>query len=447
MALDNPTILTVTQLNNQVKSQMETRFKNLWIQGEISSPKKYPSGHTYLTLKDSQSEISSVLFSGSGRNIDFQILHGLKVIAYGQPSIFIRRGQYQFIIENMYPAGKGELWLSFEQLKKRLVNEGLFDQKFKRNISLYPRRIGVLTSGSGSVLRDIINVINRRAPHINILVRPVQVQGEAAVDDIRRGLKEMNEHGGVDTIILGRGGGSMEDLWCFNDESLARDIFHSRLPVISAVGHETDFTISDFVADHRAPTPSAAAEIAVPKQTDLVQILDDFQNRMSARMEFSLKKLKSDVESIENRYGFRKPEVLIENLQQRINNIETQILQKMNNIIEKYHQQNLLLSERFKHVSPLRQISSYQDDLTIISKNLRQNYKQVLLSMVTQLEAISGRVVSLNPHKVLKRGYSIVYDETHSIITKSNEVEENSPITIQLSSGKLGAEIKDIEYE
>jgi exodeoxyribonuclease VII large subunit len=278
-------------------------------------------------------------------------------------------------------------------------------------------------------------------------VRPVQVQGEAAVDDIRRGLKEMNEHGGVDTIILGRGGGSMEDLWCFNDESLARDIFHSRLPVISAVGHETDFTISDFVADHRAPTPSAAAEIAVPKQTDLVQILDDFQNRMSARMEFSLKKLKSDVESIENRYGFRKPEVLIENLQQRINNIETQILQKMNNIIEKYHQQNLLLSERFKHVSPIRQISSYQDDLTIISKNLRQNYKQVLLSMVTQLEAISGRVVSLNPHKVLKRGYSIVYDETHSIITKSNEVEENSPITIQLSSGKLGAEIKDIEYE
>jgi exodeoxyribonuclease VII large subunit len=284
MALDNPTILTVTQLNNQVKSQMETRFKNLWIQGEISSPKKYPSGHTYLTLKDSQSEISSVLFSGSGRNIDFQILHGLKVIAYGQPSIFIRRGQYQFIIENMYPAGKGELWLSFEQLKKRLVNEGLFDQKFKRNISLYPRRIGVLTSGSGSVLRDIINVINRRAPHINILVRPVQVQGEAAVDDIRRGLKEMNEHGGVDTIILGRGGGSMEDLWCFNDESLARDIFHSRLPVISAVGHETDFTISDFVADHRAPTPSAAAEIAVPKQADLVQILDDFQKRMSARM-------------------------------------------------------------------------------------------------------------------------------------------------------------------
>ena len=153
------------------------------------------------------------------------------------------------------------------------------------------------------------------------------------------------------------------------------------------------------------------------------------------------------MESIENRYGFRKPEVLIENLQQRINNIETQILQKMNNIIEKYHQQNLLLSERFKHVSPIRQISSYQDDLTIISKNLRQNYKQVLLSMVTQLEAISGRVVSLNPHKVLKRGYSIVYDETHSIITKSNEVEENSPITIQLSSGKLGAEIKDIEYE
>lgn len=447
MALGNPTILTITQLNNQVKSQMEARFKNLWIQGEISSPKKYPSGHTYLTLKDNQSEISSVLFSGSGRNIDFQILHGLKVIAYGQPSIFIRRGQYQFIIENMYPAGKGELWLSFEQLKKRLASEGLFDQKFKQNIPSHPRRIGVLTSGSGSVLRDIINVVNRRAPHINLLVRPVQVQGESAVKDIRNGLKEMNDHGSVDAIILGRGGGSMEDLWCFNDELLARDIFNSKLPIISAVGHETDFTISDFVADYRAPTPSAAAEIAVPKQTDLVQILDDYQTRMTIQIEFILNKLKSDVEKIENRYGFRKPEVLIDNIQEKINIIEMQISQKMNNTIEKYHQQNRLLSERFKNVFPQKKILSIQDNLDAISRNMKQNFNQILLNKTTQLVTLSSQVVALSPHKVLKRGYSIVYDENKRIITKSNEVEHHSPVTIQLSSGKLSAEIKDIEYE
>ena len=258
MDIAGHTIFTITQVSNQVKFTLERDYSNLWIQGEIAACKPYPSGHIYLTLKDRQSELSAVIFSHYAHQLLHQPKTGMKVTVNGDLSLYSPRGQFQLQIKNIYPTGQGELWLAYEVLKRKLEADGLFAAEKKKQIPRFPKRIGIITSREGAALRDIIQILSRRAPHVSCVLYPVPVQGKKAATKISEAIKIMNQYGDIDTLIIGRGGGSLEDLWCFNDEKVVRSIYSSNIPVISAVGHETDITLSDYAADLRASTPSAA---------------------------------------------------------------------------------------------------------------------------------------------------------------------------------------------
>ncbi len=396
MEVSESTILTITQLNNQAKYILEKKFTHVWIEGEISTSKKYPSGHIYFTLKDDNSEISCVMFAQYVKKVSFDFSPGTKVIANGDVSLYLARGQYQFIAQNMYPSGQGELWLAFEKLKEKLQNEGLFDNQHKKNIPKYPKEIGVVTSSSGAVLRDIINVVNRRSPQVHILLRSAQVQGEGSSLDIASGIKDLNDHGRVDIIIVGRGGGSWEDLWSFNDEVVARAIFESKIPVISAVGHETDFTIADFVADMRAPTPSAAAEIAVPRRDELLQSIDHCTSRIIDSLKRSIGNRLDLVNQYAKRYGFHKPNILLEQIS--------------DNIEVKSSQLEKLIATKF---------STSEQDIATLEKNLE----------------------NLNPLRVLDRGYAIVYNEDGKIINSPKFVSIDNKIDVKLAKGRITAKV------
>ncbi len=437
------TILTITQLNNQVKYAIENKFRRLWVEGEISQPRKYPSGHVYFTLKDSGSEISAVLFSGRQRETETDIAHGAKVVAYGAPTLYLKRGQYQFVVDVLYPAGKGDLWLAYEELKKKLEAEGLFDASLKKPIPQFPRRVGVVTSGSGSVLRDIIHVITRRAPHVDILVRPAQVQGEGADADLAQGIRDLNEYGSVDVIIIGRGGGSLEDLWCFNSELLARTIHYSRIPVISAVGHETDFTISDFVADMRAPTPSAAAEMAVPVRTEWLQWLDETENRISDLVQTRIHRLEAGLNELKNRYGFRNPMLGIQKWGERLNVLSDKLILSTRTALSRRNED--LKTLRFSLVAhhPGHQLIRMNDRLQSIRRDMYNAVKNHLQKRNYAIASFEKELMQINPFAVLKRGYSIVQDENDRVITDKDQVQPGHNVSLTLSRGKLLAEIKE----
>jgi exodeoxyribonuclease VII large subunit len=273
-------ILTVTQLTEQIKSLLEGTFPDVWVEGEISNITAPQSGHVYFTLKDRQSQIKAVLFRSSQRHLKFTLQHGMQVICRGRVSVYDPRGEYQVIVEYVEPKGVGAFQKAFEELKGRLEKEGLFDRERKKSLPLLPRRIGIVTSPTGAAIRDILRVIKRRHPKMEILIYPVPVQGADAAPSIVEAIGYFNSEKNVDVVIVGRGGGSLEDLWAFNEEPVARAIFASRIPVISAVGHETDYTIADFVADLRAPTPSAAAEIVVESEAHLRDSILTLQARL-----------------------------------------------------------------------------------------------------------------------------------------------------------------------
>ena len=294
-------IFTVSELTSRIKNLLEESFPSVWVEGEVSNCRMPSSGHIYFTLKDEQSQLKAVFFRGANRKIKFKIEDGLKVLALGNVSVYQRRGDYQLIVGLLQPRGIGELQLAFEQLKKRLQKEGLFAPEHKKAISLFPRRIGIVTSPTGAAVRDIINVINRRFRQVEILINPVKVQGEGAGEEIADAIDEFNKMEEVDVLIVGRGGGSMEDLWAFNEEIVARAIYNSNIPVISAVGHEIDFVISDFVADLRAPTPSAAAELVVGEMEQIIQKIRDFQTRIISALTNNLSLYKQEIDDFSER--------------------------------------------------------------------------------------------------------------------------------------------------
>lgn len=279
-----PKIYTVSEVIGSARALIEARYPDIWVVGEVSGYKLHSSGHQYFTLKDASSILPAAIFRGSSAKLQFKVEDGLQVICHGRLSLYLRGGQYQIVVDYMEPKGVGALQLAFEQLKKKLASEGLFDEKRKRPIPFLPRKIGIVTSPTGAAIRDMIKVIRRRFPNIDILLVPARVQGEGSAAEIVEAIALLNKRNDIDVIIVGRGGGSIEDLWAFNEEIVARAIFNSRLPVISAVGHEVDFTIADFVADMRAPTPSAAAEIAVPLKAELVSYLEEARRRLAVEL-------------------------------------------------------------------------------------------------------------------------------------------------------------------
>lgn len=389
-----PKILTVSQLNFYVKSILDSdqRLNYVFLCGEISNlTDHYRSGHIYLSLKDNKSVIRAVMFAGNARNLKFKPMEGMKVICRGRVTLYEATGQYQYYIEDMQPDGIGALYQAYEQLKEKLQSKGLFDESHKKPIPYCPKTIGVITSPTGAAVQDIKNILTRRFPSVNIVLCPVLVQGDNAVPQLIDAVNKLNEYDLCDTIIIGRGGGSIEDLWAFNDENLAYAIYNSHIPVISAVGHETDFTICDFVSDLRAPTPSAGAELAVPDRNEILQNLDAQRQYLSSLMD----------------------KKLIEN-----NNIVSEMTTK-------------LLS-----LSPDDKIAKLYNDLDFLSQKYENNSNRIFQNTANKIELLATKLESLNPVSILKRGYSVVTNNDKTV-TSVKDVKNGDTLAINVTDGKI----------
>lgn len=389
-----PKILTVSQLNFYVKSILDSdpRLNYVFLCGEISNlTDHYRSGHIYLSLKDNKSVIRAVMFAGNARNLKFKPMEGMKVICRGRVTLYEATGQYQYYIEDMQPDGIGALYQAYEQLKEKLQSKGLFDESHKKPIPYCPKTIGVITSPTGAAVQDIKNILTRRFPSVNIILCPVLVQGDNAAPQLIDAVNKLNEYDLCDTIIIGRGGGSIEDLWAFNDENLAYAIYNSHIPVISAVGHETDFTICDFVSDLRAPTPSAGAELAVPDRNEILQNLDAQRQYLSSLMD----------------------KKLIEN-----NNIVSEMTTK-------------LLS-----LSPDDKIAKLYNDLDFLSQKYENNSNRIFQNTANKIELLATKLESLNPVSILKRGYSVVTNNDKTV-TSVKDVKNGDTLAINVTDGKI----------
>ncbi len=390
-------IFTVSEVNRHLKNVLETNIPSLYVEGEIANFTRHSSGHIYFTLKDEKSSLRCVFFRSSNVRLQFQPKIGDKVICLGKISVFERAGNYQLNVTKMLPSGIGELQIKFEELKKKLSEEGLFDEQYKKPIPKFPESVGVVTSETGAAFQDIKNVISRRYP-CEIYLFPATVQGEKAAPEIIDGIEFFNEQKNVDVLIIGRGGGSQEDLFCFNDEQLARTIFASEIPLISAVGHEIDFTIADFAADLRAPTPSAAAELAVPDRIELLHKIKDFSNRIRQSSLQNINSNKLLLLDLENKLSQYHPKFILQNFRQRLD--ETSL--KLEHLLR----QNL---DRSK------------SRLAILSKQLKE----------------------LSPFEAMKRGYSLARQRS-KILNSINKLEKNELLEILLSDGSCNCEIREI---
>lgn len=386
---------TVSRVNNYIKRLLDSKsvLNNIWVKGEISNFKRHSSGHIYLTLKDETSVLKAVMFRGAAQTLDFEPADGTMVIAHGRISVYESGGTYQLYIEDMVRDGVGDLYKEFERLKGQLSEEGLFDSQFKKPIPKYPSRIGVATAPTGAAVRDIINVITRRYPMAEIIIYPTLVQGVGAKESIVEAIEYFNKTNLVDTLIIGRGGGSIEDLWAFNEECVARAIFASQIPIISAVGHETDFTIADFVADFRAPTPSAAAEVCVPSQDELMRLLVIYKRRAFQSVSSKIDSLKMTLKRIIP----RSPEDKIRDLSQKL-------------------------------------------DMRL--QALEGNYRQIINNKIRLFTQVTAKLDTLSPLKTLLRGYSIATDGAGNVLKNAEDFKSKDEFKLRLHNGDVDCLVK-----
>lgn len=416
-------IYTVTQLNQQIKGMLESNpsFRNIFVQGEISNYKQHTSGHHYMTLKDADGAISAVLFRSDAMRLRFRLSNGMKVIARGRVSSFPKTGQVQLYLADLMPDGTGALHLAFEQLKAKLYAEGLFDAHHKQEIPRMPQTIALVTSPTGAAVRDMIRILGRRYPLAAIQLWPVLVQGEHAAADIAQTINRINAHGQADVIITGRGGGSLEDLWAFNEEIVARAIYNSRIPVISAVGHEPDVTIADFVADLRAPTPSGAAELAVPDRAELQILIDREQERLSTALQNRLDTLQTRLQALDNRLSRCTPAQYVADRRHRVEELNERLM-----------------------AAQLRKISSARTTLGYAEQKLKSTPQLLLERQRNKLQSLSGQLDALSPLRVLARGFSVVSDSQGNIITDSADLQAGDSVQLRFAQGSAQACVKSV---
>jgi exodeoxyribonuclease VII large subunit len=432
---------TVSEITEEIKNIIEDEFFDVWILGEVSNVVTPMSGHTYFTLKDKTASIKAVLFKTQKKLINYNIKNGEEIVVRGRISLYEPRGEYQIIIDYLEPYGIGKLYMQIEKLKEKLFKEGLFEKKFKKNIPKFPEKIGVVTSVTGAAIRDILNVLNRRFTGIELFIFPVKVQGEEAPNLITEGIKFFNNfRENIDVIILARGGGSIEDLMPFNDETVARAIFKSNIPIISAVGHETDFSISDLVADLRAPTPSAAAELVVKNKQEVSIHLDNLTKRLTLL-------IKSKIDYYKH---------IINNSNTNLNNFRWEITHFNNKIkiikkdlINSFSQYFNSRNEKVKHLTlqlyqfnPKMKIKNYKDKLDYFSNNLYKNYFALFNSKKNSLLNFMQNLHYLSPLNILNRGYAIV-QKNKKLIQSINDVKINDRINIKVSDGNILAKVEN----
>lgn len=391
-------VLTVSELTRNIRFSLEENFSAIWVEGEVSNFKLHTSGHMYFSLKDEEAQIQGVMFRRENSRLDFELKEGLKVVIFGRVSVYPIRGQYQLYAEKMEPKGVGALQLRFQQLKEKLMKEGLFDEARKKRVPYLPKRIAIVTSIDGAALHDILHVLGRRFSSADVLITPVSVQGASAAPAIAEAISDLNDYGGIDVMIVGRGGGSLEDLWAFNEEIVARAIAASAIPVISAVGHEVDFTIADFVADLRAATPSAAAEIVLPVKDELMLRISMLKNRMDQSVKSGIKRLKEDLSALTQCRVLREPLAVFEAVFQRLDELK---------------------------------------------KNLAFQFSNFILFKKEKIAALIGQLEALGPLEVLKRGFSVTLTESGKAIGSYRSVRAGDRLRTKLREGFIISQVKE----
>ena len=438
------TILTVSRLTALLRGVLEENFEQLWVQGEVSNLSYPSSGHCYFTLKDAGAQLRCVMFKGAVKNLRFRLADGMALIVRGRISVYDLRGEYQLICEYIEPAGVGALQTAFVQLKEKLAGEGLFAESHKKPLPRFPRRVGVITSATGAAIHDILNVLKRRFASLEVLLYPVRVQGEGAALEIARALDDMNQLAGVDVLIVGRGGGSLEDLWPFNEEVLARAVYRSKIPVISAVGHETDWSICDFVADLRAPTPSAAAELVIASADELRNQIESLRHRLRLTLEHRLAALDGRLEAL--RRSLHDPRTMLGHLAQRMDDLTGRLDLALQVSVTRRRERFERLQDTLRHNDPQVRIDALRQQINLLSLQAERKMRQHVDILKQGFGDNAARLEVLSPLKTLARGYAIASrPDTGRIITDAAALVPGDPLLLTLWRGRVRCRVDALE--
>ncbi|HLS06896.1 MAG TPA: exodeoxyribonuclease VII large subunit [Bacillota bacterium] len=441
--------LSVTALTKYIKRKIDIdpHLKTVWIKGEVSNFKHHSSGHMYFTLKDNTSRIQSVMFAGNNRFLKFQVENGMQVLIKGHVSVFEPYGQYQLYVQQMEPDGLGALYLAYEQLKNKLEKQGLFQDRYKQPLPSFPSHIGIITSPTGAAVRDILTTIKRRYPIVKTTIIPSIVQGEQAARSIKQALECANELALFDVLILARGGGSIEDLWPFNEEIVAKAIFASSIPLISAIGHETDITISDFVADYRAPTPTGAAEIVVPSLRELKKHLSYLHRSLNQSINHIIQANEKNLTRLQQSYAFKYPKQLIEQKAQHLDLMSERLMHTQKLLIQQHEEQIKHFNHRLISINIPQMIEQKNEALQQLTKRLERTMNNIYQQKSNQLENMLEKLSLINPLSVMQRGYAIAYDETQTIIKQTKQVNVADEITVKISDGTLHCKVMQLKED
>ena len=438
--------LSVTTLTKYLKMKFDKDpyLERVYLTGQVSNFRKRPT-HQYFSLKDDHAVIQATIWSGIYQKLGFDLEEGMKINVIGRVQVYEPSGSYSIIIEKAEPDGVGALAIQFEQLKKKLTEEGLFQERFKQPLPQFAKRIGVVTSRSGAVIRDIITTVSRRFPGVDILLYPTKVQGEGAAEEIARNIARANQRDDLDLLIIGRGGGSIEDLWAFNEEIVVRAIFESRLPVISSVGHETDVTLADFVADRRAATPTAAAELATPvTKLDLLTHLQNQEKRMATAVQNVLSKKQEALKKCSQSVIFRQPERLYDGYLQRLDQLQLRLKQSLRTRISDSNQLVQAMTHQLLQLSPVPKIQRYQDRLVQLDKLLRSQMALVYDTKVAEVKRLSEALLMLDTSRIVARGYAIVKKE-ETVVDSVESLKKKDQVTLLMRDGQVELEVKDVK--
>jgi len=435
-------VWTVRNLVGALRTAVEQEYADVWVEGEISNFRPADSGHLYFTLKDGDAQVRVVMFRSQARLLRFQPADGMAVILRAKVTVYEQRGELQLIAEHLEPKGAGALLIAFEQLKARLAAEGLFDAARKRPIPAFPRRIGVVTSPRGAAIQDILNILRRRHESVGILIFPAQVQGEAAASEVSAGVEYFNRERSVDVIIVARGGGSAEDLAAFNHEGLARSIAASRIPVISAVGHETDVTITDFVADLRAPTPSAAAELVIQSKHEVAQAVLLMEQRLARATRYRLLMARQKLTELAQHASFARLREALGRRQQRVDDLVYRLTAAQGLQFDRQRRRLDVAATRLRHFDLRGKFAGMRRDLQAAAAALLSAARRRLLEQRGRLDRINAQLEELSPVKILDRGYALVFDAAGKLVKDAGAVEVGDQVTARLSKGTLRATVK-----
>lgn len=446
--VDGVKIFSVSEISARINGILKDTFASVWVEGEISNYKRHPaSGHSYLTLKDEKSQLSAIMFRNVGEKVKFDIEDGQKVLCFGSIGVYQPQGKYQIYIENIEPQGLGALQLAFEQLKAKLEKEGLFEEKYKKQIPIFPKKIGIVTSSSGAAIKDIISNINKRFSRVHLIVNPVRVQGKGSAEEIAQAIEEFNTFDDIDVLIVGRGGGSLEDLWAFNEEIVARAIFNSKIPIISAVGHEKDYLISDFVADLRAATPTKAAEVVIGSEKEFNVTLINYSKRMQAAFKDSLNNLEKLFLRLSHSRFFKDPRELVYQRQQELDEAVVSLSRSFKHYLSLKQERlkrytNLITAKRPEVI-----LRDYKRSLFDLYRIFEKSIMQYIDIKGRDLAAVTSQMEALSPLAVLSRGYGMSFDKDKKIIKSTKDLKKDDEIETLLKDGRIKSIIKKIDSE